>query len=385
MKKIIRVTTISGSLVVLLRGQLRFINQYYKVIGVAGEDTRMKDVRINEGIDTITVEMTRKITPMQDLSALWKLYRIFKKEKPFIVHTHTPKAGTLGMMAAKLAGVKHRLHTVAGLPLMEAEGKKRKLLNAVERLTYSCATRVYPNSKGLEQVILDHKFTDQEKLKVLANGSSNGIDVHHFSPASVNIEQKSKLKQELGIKPNDLTLLFIGRIVRDKGINELIEAYKNLNTHNPNLKLLLVGPYEDNLDPIAPETQKEIEINKNIISIGWQDDVRPYFAISDLLVFPSYREGFPNVVLQAGAMGLPSIVSNINGCNEIVQEGINGNIIPVKNADAIEQAVQPLIDHPELLLAMRQRARAVIVDQFDQKKVWEAILKEYNNLENQPD
>ena len=380
-KKIIRVTTISGSLDVLLRGQLRFMNKFYRVIGVAGDAAKLHKVEENEGIETIGVSMTRKITPLKDLSSLLKLYQIFKKEKPFIVHTHTPKAGTLGMMAAKLAGVKHRLHTVAGLPLMEAQGKKRKLLNSVEKLTYSCATRVYPNSKGLEQVILEHNFAPSKKLKVLANGSSNGINTSHFSPDQIDDEKSELLKAQLDLKPEDLVLIFVGRIVKDKGINELINAFKSLSAHHKNLKLLLMGTYEDDLDPILPETQQEILSNKSIISLGWQNDVRPYFAISDILVFPSYREGFPNVVLQAGAMGLASIVSDINGCNEIIQENINGNIIPVKSADAIQEAIQHFIDNPQTLQGMKERARAVILDQFDQQTVWEAILNEYKSLE----
>ena len=382
MKKIIRVTTISGSLWVLLRGQLKYINQFYEVIGVASDGPHVKKLREEEGIAYIPVAMTREITPLKDLSALWQLYRVFKREKPFIVHTHTPKAGTLGMMAAKLAGVKHRLHTVAGLPLMEAKGKKRKLLNGVERVTYLCATMVYPNSKGLEQLILDHNFTRPEKLKVLANGSSNGINVNKFSPESVSISQRNDLKEELDLASDDIVLIFVGRMVRDKGINELITAFKKLSAINTNLKLLLVGPYEEDLDPISPDARQEINTNPSIIAAGWQEDVRPYFAISDLLVFPSYREGFPNVVLQAGAMGLPSIVSNINGCNEIVQEGVNGLIIPVKSADAIQKAVQRLLDDSMLRQSMSDRARAVIVDQFDQKMVWEAILNEYKQLED---
>ncbi|WP_031428708.1 glycosyltransferase family 4 protein [Flavimarina sp. Hel_I_48] len=382
-KKLIRITTVSGSLWILLKGQLRFMNQFYHVIGIAGAKENMQKVRDNEGIDTIDLEMTRVITPVQDLSSLFKLYKVLKREKPFIVHTHTPKAGIVGMMAAKMAGVKHRLHTVAGLPLVEATGTKRTILNQVERLTYACATKVYPNSKGLEDIILEHKFTKPEKLKVLANGSSNGINTSIFSPDVSTTEEKEQLKNKLGIKPNDLILVFVGRIVRDKGINELMEAFHKLSKKYDHLKLLMVGPYEKDLDPISPEAEEEIATNKAIISLGWQDDVRPFFAVSDVLVFPSYREGFPNVVLQAGAMSLASIVSDINGCNEIIEEGINGTIIPVKDASAIEAAIEKMIENPEITTQMKNVARERIVRLFDQKKVWEAILQEYKNLEKE--
>jgi len=382
-KKLIRITTVSGSLWILLKGQLRFMNQFYHVIGIAGVRENMEKVRENEGIDTIDLEMTRVITPLQDLSSLFKLYRILKREKPFIVHTHTPKAGIVGMMAAKMAGVKHRLHTVAGLPLVEATGTKRAILNQVERLTYACATKVYPNSKGLENIILNHKFTKPSKLKVLANGSSNGINTSVFSPEVVSIAEKEQLRNKLGIQPNDLVLVFVGRIVRDKGINELMEAFNQLCQKYDHLKLLMVGPYEKDLDPISPAAEKEIASNKAIISLGWQDDVRPFFAVSDVLVFPSYREGFPNVVLQAGAMSLACIVSDINGCNEIIEEGNNGIIIPVKNAEAIREAIEKMIQNPEKTTQMKAVARERIVRLFDQQKVWEAILQEYKNLEKE--
>jgi glycosyltransferase involved in cell wall biosynthesis len=382
-KKLIRITTVSGSLWILLRGQLKFMNQFYHVIGIAGAKENMQKVRDNEGVETIDLEMTREITPEQDLVSLYKLYKILKREKPFIVHTHTPKAGIVGMIAAKMAGVKHRLHTVAGLPLVEATGTKRKILNQVERLTYACATKVYPNSKGLEDIILAHKFTKPEKLKVLANGSSNGINTEIFDLEVISVEQREQLRIKLGLKPDDLVLVFVGRIVRDKGINELMEAFHTLSQKYDQLKLLMVGPYEEALDPISAKASKEIETNAAIISLGWQDDVRPYFAVSDVLIFPSYREGFPNVVLQAGAMGLASIVSDINGCNEIIEEGVNGIIIPVKNSQAIEEAIESMIKNPEKTIQMKSVARQKIVSRYDQEMVWQAILQEYRNLENQ--
>ena len=316
MKKLIRITTVPISFKVLLKGQLRFMaSNGFDVKGVSSEGEELKEVRENEGIMMEAINMSRKITPFQDLKSLWEMWNFLRKEKPQIVHTHTPKAGIIGMLAARLAGVPHRLHTVAGLPLMEATGIKRKILNFVEKLTYRSATRVYPNSKGLYDFILQNNFTQSNKLKIIANGSSNGINTTFFSPEQVSETEKAALREKLNIQPDDFVFVFVGRIVSDKGINELIKAFSELQTAENNeltsIKLLLVGGLENDLDPLNPETLAEINQNKDIISVGFQQDVRPFFAIADALAFPSYREGFPNVVMQAGAMGLPSIVSDI--------------------------------------------------------------------------
>jgi glycosyltransferase involved in cell wall biosynthesis len=325
--------------------------------------------------------MTRKITPFKDLYALWQLYKLFKKEAPFIVHSHTPKAGTVSMLAAKLAGVPHRLHTIAGLPLVEAKGAKRQLLNAVEKITYSCATMIYPNSFGLQDIILEHKFTTKKKLKVIANGSSNGIDTQHFKPNfNTNIDEINALKKALNISKEDFVFVYIGRLVSDKGINELVSAFNKLCKNNHHIKLLLVGPYENDLDPLNGETLKNIENNKNIIATGWVHDVRPYFAISNTLTFPSYREGFPNVVMQAGAMELPCIVTDINGCNEIIKHKASGLIIPVKDIDALYNAMAFILNNKTEAKSMGVKCRAHIVANFERQVVWEALLEEYNKL-----
>jgi glycosyltransferase involved in cell wall biosynthesis len=285
------------------------------------------------------------------------------------------------MLGAKLAGVPIRLHTVAGLPLMEATGFKRKVLNFVERLTYSCANMVYPNSKGLYDFILSNRFTTKEKLKVIANGSSNGIDTRFFDPQQISLEQQNQLKDELNISDSDFVFVFVGRLVKDKGINELVSVFSNLK--GDNAKLLLVGPFEETLDPLLPETKKEIHSNGNVLSVGWQSDVRPYLSIADALVFPSYREGFPNVVMQAGAMGLPSIVTDINGCNEIIIDNENGVIIPPKNEKRLYDAMRFFLENPNDVERMASNSRNLIVDRYEQRVVWDALLKEYRRLEKE--
>lgn len=379
--KLIRITTIPISLEKLLSGQLQFMSSYYDVIAVSSDKQNLKKLGASQKVAVFSLEMTRQITPFKDMLAVVKLYFYLKKTKPFIVHTHTPKAGIVGMLAAKLARVPVRLHTVAGLPLIETIGFKRKILNFVEKLTYGCATKVYPNSYGLLGIIIQNNFCKSKKLKVIANGSSNGIDTEHFNPDLISLEQKVNLKNELGIAANDFVFLFIGRLVKDKGINEMIFAFEKLQTEISTIKLLLVGNFEVDLDPLLPTTINSINTNPNIILVGFQNDVRPYFSISNCLVFPSYREGFPNVVLQAGAMELPSIVSDINGCNEIIEDDRNGLIIPVKNENALFEAMKKMIIETTLANKMKTNCRQMIVSKYDQKLVWEAILLEYRTFE----
>lgn len=379
--KLLRITTVPMSLKILLKGQHRFMaSKGFAVLGVSSSGADLEAVNHNEGIPVVALEMTRTISPLKDVKALWQFYKLCKKEKPQIVHSHTPKAGIVGMLGAKLAGVPIRLHTVAGMPLMEAKGIKRTILDAVEKLTYASATKVYPNSKGLYDFILQNKFTSKEKLKIIGNGSSNGIDTSFFSIKKISEEQQNQLKKEVQISDEDFVFVFVGRLVGDKGINELVSAFTKLSKEKKNIKILLVGPFESDLDPLNNETLEEIKKNKNIIAVGYQKDVRPYFAISNVLTFPSYREGFPNVVMQAGAMGLPSVVSNINGCNEIIEEGKNGTIIPVKDSEAIYATMQRMMDDEIFYKQLKANAREMITSRYEQSLVWNALLEEYNTL-----
>lgn len=387
MPKLIRITTVPVSLNILLRGQHAFMRQQgFEVIGVSSGGGELQEVAQREQISTRRIEMARTISPLKDLKSLWQLYKLFRKEKPDIVHSHTPKAGLLGMLAARLSGVPIRLHTVAGLPLTESRGAKRKLLEFTEKLTYRCAHRIYPNSQGLCDFILQKKFTDNKKLKIIGGGSSNGIDSAHFSPECLGEEQKKELKKQLGIHENDFVFVFVGRLVGDKGINELVNAFVGLQNENTSekafgtTKLLLVGDTEAELDALQTSTLKEISENDDIIATGFQTDVRPYFAISDCLVFPSYREGFPNVVMQAGAMALPSVVSDINGCNEIIHHQTNGLIVPKKDVDGLGRAMRRMMSDPSARKRMKAAAREMIVSRYEQKQLWEALLTEYKEL-----
>lgn len=377
--KLIRITTVPESLG-LFKGQPRFMSSYFEVIGVASPGKKVKEVEELENIKIFTIPMTRTISPFKDIIALCKLYFFLKQEKPAIVHSHTPKAGTLAMIASFLAGVPHRLHTVAGMPLITATGFKRVILNMVERITYACATKVYPNSFGLRQFIVDNHFATESKIKVIANGSSNGIDTAFFDPVQIGDLQKDRLRDELKISSNDFVFIFMGRLVTDKGINELISAFKNLNQTYSDTKLLLLGYQEKELDPLDRKTIHEIENNSSILAVGFQSDVRPYLAISHCLTFPSYREGFPNVVMQAGAMGLPSIVTDINGCNEIIIEGINGLLVQPGDTKNLQEKMFLLLSNDVVRRNLGCNAREKIVSRYNQKDLWEEILMEYRNL-----
>lgn len=383
MEKLIRVTTVPVSLENLLEGQLNFMQQEYDVVAVSSEEEKLSKLGKDLNVRTFAVEMTRAITPDKDLGSLWKLYRFFKKEQPLIVHTHTPKAGIAGMIAAKMAGVPIRLHTLAGLPLLEATGARRKLLETVEKMTFACATKVYPNSQRICDYVIKNRFAPAEKFKVLKNGSSNGIDTAFFDPARFDGSKRLQLRSELSVGEDDLLFVFVGRLVRDKGINELVSAFQDLVQEHSETKLLLVGPFEEELDPVTPVTKAAIKKNSSIIEVGYQDDVRPFLAASDVLVFPSYREGFPNVVLQAGSMGLPSLVSDINGCNEIISEGKNGSIIPPKAKELLYKAMKKMLLDQQWRKMLAANARRIIQEKYERRDVWEALLEEYKFLENQ--
>lgn len=381
--KLIRITTVPASLLILLRNQLKFMSRFYNVLAVSSPGRELEDVQFSEGVPTVAVKMSRAITPLQDIRAIYLLYRLFKKEKPAIVHTHTPKAGFVGMIAARLAGVPIRLHTVAGLPLIEKKGLKRKMLEWVEVVTYAGATKVYPNSHKLASFISEKKYCKPAKLKILGNGSSNGIDTDFFKLNAGIAAEATKIKEQLSIGENDFVFVFVGRLVRDKGVEELVEAFNIIRAKDLQVKLLLVGCFEPELDPLNKKTARQIETDTNIIHVGFKKDIRPYLAISHALTFPSYREGFPNVPLQAGCFDLPSIVSDINGCNEIISHGKNGLLVPAKNSHALAEAMKNLYTDKSLYNMLKNNSRQTIVNRYDQKHFWNLLLREYQNHVNE--
>ncbi|MEN5434780.1 glycosyltransferase family 4 protein [Sphingobacterium faecium] len=378
--KIIRTSTISLSLNVLLKGQLKFLKEYFEVIGISSSGDLLEEVSHREGIQVIPVEMERGISPLKDFRSLIALYRVFKKEKPTIVHSITPKAGLLTMLAGKMAGVPIRIHTFTGLIFPSKSGTLRKILIKMDQLLCWSATHIYPEGEGVKDDLIQFNITNKS-LNVLANGNVNGLDLNHFSISQISNSEKANLKAKLDIKEEDFVFIFVGRLVGDKGINEMVQAFKLLSSDTAkSIKLLLLGPLEIEVDPLRADTLHELEINSNIISVGFQKDVRPYFAISDALVFPSYREGFPNVVMQAGAMELPAIVSDINGCNEIIIEAKNGTIIPPKSVAPLQLAMKRMVEDNDYFTSLKKNARIMIESRYEQRVVWQALLTEYHRL-----
>ena len=374
--KIIRTSTVAMSLHLLLKGQLKFLSKHFDVLAVSGYDTDLETVKNREGVPIVSVAMKRSIAPFQDLISLYRLYKLFKKERPTIVHSITPKAGLLSMVAAKYANVPVRIHTFTGLVFPAKKGLFQKILILMDKVLCWHATHIIPEGAGVKQDLLDYKIT-KKPLEVIANGNVNGIDTTFFNSNTISEQQQQNLRNELGIDSSDFVFVFIGRLVADKGINELVRAFLSLEI--PNCKLLLVGPYETE-DPLQPETLKAIQQNDSILSVGFQHDVRPYLVISDCLVFPSYREGFPNVVMQAGAMGLPSIVTDINGSNEIIIEGFNGTIVPAKNVTALSNAMIRIKEDETWRNQLQSNARSSIISRYEQELVWESLLIKYKEF-----
>lgn len=376
--KIIRVSTIPLSLNILMKNQFLFLRKYYDVIAVSSGGEDLEELEKREGVKTKAIEIKRKISLIDDLCSLWNLYFYFRKEKPLIVHSITPKAGLLSMIAGKLARVPIRIHTFTGLIFPTKTGMMKILLIQMDKILCYCATNVYPEGKGVKNDLIEYKITNKP-LKILANGNINGIDLDYFDRSKINDKKYLKLKNNLGINEDSFVFIFIGRLVKDKGITELISAFTNLN--NKKFKLLLVGQIESDHDPLFSETLEQISTKEGIISVGFQRDVRPYLAISDVLVFPSYREGFPNVVMQAGAMELPSIVTDINGSNEIIINNENGIVVPVKNVLILQNAMEKIYKDVNFRTKLKNNSRKMIADRYQQNVVLEALLDEYQTLE----
>lgn len=351
--------------------------QGFEVHTMSAPGKETEDV-LQEGAQHHVVPMTRKITPLQDLKCLWQIIRIMRKVRPHIVHTHTPKAGLLGMLAAWYCRVPVRMHTVAGLPLMEATGVTRRMLEVVEKITYACAHRVYPNAEGLKEFIVQKLQVSPRKLTIIGRGSTNGIDTALFKRTAALEEEAAAIRQRHGIQPGDVVFSFVGRIVKDKGIGELIQAFRRLSeTSAERTFLLLIGAFEQDLDPLAPEDYTFLQQDPRVVLAGFQRDVKPWIMASDVFVFPSYREGFPNVVMQACCLEVPCVVSDINGCNEIIRRNETGLIVKPKDADALYTAMSTLMRHAALRQSFSTAARAHVVANFDQQYVWTSLREEY--------
>ncbi len=376
-KKILRACTVPQSIGFVV-GMIPDLTKEYEVgvLSSPGEEWAMLD-KYGDAVKRLEVPMERHISPLRDLRSLWRLVRVFRRERPDMVHSMTPKAGLLCMLAAWITRVPVRVHMFTGLVFPTATGVKRRILMATDRLTCACATHVLPEGEGVKRDLLDNGIT-RKPIKVLGYGNCRGIDLDRFDPTLSEVQaEAAKLR-----KPEVFTFIAIGRLVGDKGINELVAAFSRLNRELPATCLILVGPQEKELDPLSPATLSEIESNPAIEAVGNQADVRPWLAAADCHVLASYREGFPNVVIEAGAMGLPQIVTDINGANEIIINGRNGVIVPPKNADAIHASMSRMATDPAFRSVLAANARSLIASRYEQTYVRRCLYDFYHEILN---
>jgi glycosyltransferase involved in cell wall biosynthesis len=352
----------------------------FDVIMVSSDGPELELVKRNEGCRHHIIPMTRKITPFADLVSLWRLYRFFKKEKPDIVHSHTPKAGLLAMLAAKFAGVKLRIHTIAGLRFMTSKGITLKVLVAMEKLTAKAATHVWPNSFSLLNYIKEHKLVNPSKLEIIGMGSSNGINLSRYSLSSLKPEKLQETKQLVKYDEKLTYFLSVGRLVHDKGIDELVHAFIKLYSVHDQVRLILVGAFEDEVDPVSDETKKILKSHPGIILAGWSDSVEYFMQFSFALVHPSHREGFPNVLLQAGAMLCPVICSRIEGNVDIVEHEKTGLIFEVKNETELFQMLERALKDPVVPGQYAKSLRSKIEQHYDQPIVHRYLRSKYIEL-----
>ena len=374
-KKIIRACTVSQSLG-FVKDMLPDLMQKYKVVLLSSPGTKLDEAKAQYGVKTIAVPMERHISVMKDFVSLCRLIIIFLRERPDMVHSMTPKAGMLCMLAGWMTRVPVRVHTFTGLVFPTSTGLKRRILMFTDWLTCACATHIIPEGEGVKADLLNNGIT-KKPLQVLGYGNVMGVDLSYYV-RSEELKVKSEELKTDGV----FTFLFVGRIVRDKGINELVKAFLRLHNHHPNTKLYLVGPYEDSLDPISTETRQAISQNDSIDAVGAKrgDDLLAYYAAADCFVFPSYREGFPNTVLEAGAMDLPSIVTDINGSREIIIEGQNGLIVLPRDEQALFEAMMEMMENTEKRKEMAANARRLIAQRFEASFVRACLYDFYRRI-----
>lgn len=373
-KKIIRSSTVATSLETFCKGLLKELSEKYEVVAVSSPDDTLDLVGRREGVKTVGVPMERHIAPLSDLKSLWKMVGVMRRERPWLVHSMTPKAGLMSMIAGWLTGVPVRVHTYTGLVFPTATGITQKILILTDRILCRCATHIIPEGQGVKRDLERYRIT-RKPMRVLANGNVRGIDLSHYDRTPEVMAEARKIAD-----PDKTTYVFVGRIVGDKGVNELVEAFTRLNAEHSDTRLILVGRQEAELDPVSPTTLERIKSNASILAVGEQEDVRPWLAASDIGVLSSYREGFPNSVIESGAMGLPSIVTDINGANEIIIPRENGLIVPPRDADALYRAMKLLYDDKPMRDRLASRSRDMS-RRYDQTVVRKALYDFYSSLE----
>lgn len=371
-KKIIRATTVPMSLKAFCDGMLRELSEKYEVVAVSSPGEDLDFVGEREGVRTIAVPMERRISLWKDFQSLVKMIGVFRREKPYMVHSMTPKAGLVCMMAAWLTRVPVRVHTFTGLVWPTSTGLKRKILMTTDWVLCACATHVIPEGQGVLNDLRNGGIT-KKPMRVLGYGNVKGVDMEYFDR-----ERFGDVKRE----DDRFTFIFVGRIVGDKGVNELVEAFTWLHDKYDKTRLVLVGPFENDLDPISELTRDRIEANPAIEIAGpkYGDDLVREYLKADCHILPSYREGFPNTPMEAGALGLPNIVTDINGAREIVVNEENGLVVPSKDAKALYDAMERMLTDDVFREKIKKNARPMIESRFERSFVRKCLYDFYDEI-----
>jgi glycosyltransferase involved in cell wall biosynthesis len=378
--RLVHITTVPLALR-FLRGQPAYLReQGFEVAAISSPGEELRAFAESEGVPVTAIEMPRRITPHRDVVALWKLARELRRQQPAIVHAHTPKGGLLGMLGALLARVPVRIYHLRGLPYMTATGRRRQLLMATERVSCRVAHRVICVSHSLREVAIRDGICPPEKITVLAGGSGQGVDaMGRFNPERFPADYRDGLRAELGIAAGARVIGYVGRIVRDKGIHELAAAWSELRARYPDLHLVLAGPLEPQ-DPIDPGVLRSLRDDARVHLTGWAADTSEVYPAFDVVALPTYREGFPNVPLEAGAMRLPVVATRIPGCVDAVIDGVTGTLVPPRDAVALEAALARYLGDAELRRRHGKAGREQVLREFRPEVIREALLREYESL-----
>lgn len=363
-----------------LKGQITFMKEKgYQITAVTTPSKTLNETAVAENIETFGVDIVRKISPLTDCKAIFRLYRYFKKLKPNIVHAHTPKGGLIGILSATLARIPIRIYHMRGLPLMTAKGLTRKLLWLAEKTCCTFAHEVICVSHSLKAVAIAEKLVQPHKITVVEKGSGNGVDaIECYNPDKLDKNTVDSLKTSLELPNDALVLGFIGRLVQDKGIRELIALFQKIVSSYPSLYLILVGPKEER-DAPSSAIMRYIETHPNIRYVGSQKILAPYYALFDVVVFPSYREGFPNVPLEAAAMQIPVVASKIPGCVDVIVPNETGALFDVSDLIALEQAVCAYLSNAHLRQEHGKQARKHILNHFLPQRIWQGYAQIYHH------
>lgn len=367
--KIIRLTTIPLTMNLLLKNQLRFLNQFFEVVLVSSQGEDFAEVISREGVKGVAVKMEREIKILSDIFSLFKLIFLFFKENPKIIHSNTPKSSLLSMFAGWLLRVDLRVYTIGGLRFEGVVGTKRKLLIFIEKITCFFSTHVLCESIGVKNKI-EQVGINGEKIFLLSPGNLNGVDTNYFNP---NLYDNIKIRQKFNIPEKEFVFLFVGRIVKDKGVFELLDAFKGLCKVNSNVSLFIVGPNDEN--GIDFEIFQNLCSNSNkVFYFDFMKDIREFLVLCNCLVLPSYREGFPNVVLEAGSMGKPVIMTNINGHHEYLN-GTNGILTKIADSSDLLNKMNLIINNN--ININPQKIRQFVIENFESTLVYNALLDFY--------